>query len=81
MYSPDADRWLRDARGHPSRWIALAFAAIFGAGAVAAALLGQGHDVTLVLGMLFVVCFNVAFGRRPVAVQVASALARRPSRR
>ncbi len=72
-----AGTWLKDPRGHPSRWVALGLACMFGGGAVAAALMGEGYHVTGILGGLFIVCFNASFGRRPVAAQVASAFARR----
>jgi hypothetical protein len=69
--------WLSDPRGNPSRWVALLFAIMFGIGAVTVAVLGQGYPVTAVLAFLFLACFDAAFGRRPVAVQVAAVLARR----
>ena len=77
----NSHEWLTDPRGNSSRWIALCFAALFAVAAVAAALAGQGGHVTAVLGGLFVVSFNVAFGRRGSLGQVACALVRRPPRR
>jgi hypothetical protein len=78
---PDSCRWFRDRRGNPSRWVALGLAALFGVGAVAAALLGEGDHVAGVLGMMFVVAFNVAFGRRGTVAQIAAAVVRRSPKR
>jgi hypothetical protein len=66
--------WLRDPRGFPSPWVALVMAIMFGGGAVVVAVLGKGYPVTAVLGFMFATCFGAAFGRPPVAVQVARAL-------
>ena len=76
MPQSSAGNWLCDPRGNPSRWVALVLALMFGVGAIAAALLGQGYRVTCVLLFVFLACFDTAFGRRPVAVEVASVLAR-----
>lgn len=70
--------WLTNGRGNPSRWVALALAVLFGVGAVTAAVLGEGGDVTAVLGGMFVIAFNTAFGRQPIVAQIAAAFARRP---
>jgi hypothetical protein len=71
---------LTDPRGNPSRWVALLFALVFAAAAIAmaviAALRGDGYYIVVVLGLLFMACFDVAFGRRPAVVQVASVFAR-----
>jgi hypothetical protein len=80
MSQPSSGTWFSDSRGYPSRWIALFLAIMFGLGAVVVALLGEGYPVTAVLGFLFVVCFDAAFGRRSVAVQVACAFAQRDKR-
>jgi hypothetical protein len=68
--------WLANGRGNPSRWVALVLAALFAVATVAAALLGQNPTVITVLGWMFVIAFNTAFGRRAVVVQVAAALGR-----
>jgi hypothetical protein len=73
----DSGSWLSNGRGNPSRWVALVLAVLFAVAAVAAALLGQGWHVTAILGGLFGIAFNTAFGRRPVVAQVAAELARR----
>lgn len=78
MAGATGSSWVKDARGNPSRWLALALSVVFGVGAVAAALVGEGAHTTAALGFLFVVAFNVAFGRRSVAAQVASSLGRHP---
>jgi|SRR4249920_3059741 len=74
MSQPSPGSWLSDRRGNPSRWVALLMAITFGIGVLTVALLGKGYPATGVLSFLFVVCFDVAFGRRSVAVQIASAL-------
>lgn len=68
---------LSDPRGNPSRWVALGFAVLLGLGTVAAALLGQGAEVITVLAMMFVVAFNVAFGKRGTLAEIAAAFGRR----
>lgn len=68
---------LSDPRGNPSRWVALGFAAVFGLGAVVAALLGHGPEVIAPLGMMFVLSFNVAFGKRGSLAEIAAAFGRR----
>jgi 4-hydroxybenzoate polyprenyltransferase len=68
--------WLEDHRGNPSRWVALALAIMFGVAAIAVAVLGHGYGVVVVLAGLFVVCFDAAFGRRPVPVQIAAVVTR-----
>ena len=77
MPQPNPGTWLRDPRGYPSRWVALAMALIFGVGAVAVAVLGKGYPVTAVLGVMFATCFRAAFGCRPVAVDVVRAFGQR----
>lgn len=72
-----ASRW-SDPRGNPSRWVALLLATLLGIGLVTAAILDAGYHVVVVLAFVFLACFDAAFGRRPVAVQLASILARRP---
>jgi hypothetical protein len=74
---PDREiEWLADARGNPSRWVALAFSVVFGGGAVIAALTGEGYRVVLLLAFLFITCFNAAFGRKAALEQLVVALAR-----
>jgi hypothetical protein len=68
---------LSDPRGNPSRWVALGFAAFLGLGAVAAALLGQGPEAIVPLAMMFVLSFNVAFGKRGTLAEIAAAFGRR----
>lgn len=64
----------------PPPWIALAFAACFGTGAILAAIIaGYIAAAPLVLGCLH--CFDVSYGRRSSIVEVAQLLhnpARRP---
>jgi hypothetical protein len=73
--------WLTNGRGNPSRWVALVLAVLFAVATVAAALLGQDPKVIMVLGGMFVMAFNTAFGRRPVVIQVAAELGRRTRER
>jgi hypothetical protein len=47
------------------------------AAAVACALTGQGYGVTALITLMFLVCFNVAFGRRSLLAEAADLLARR----
>lgn len=64
-----------NARGNrpPPPWVALAFAAVFGAGAIVAALTaGYIAAAPLVLGSLH--CFDVSYGRRNSLIEVAQAL-------
>ena len=57
----------------PPTWIALAFAACFGAGAILAAIMaGYIAAAPLVLGCLH--CFDVSYGRRSSIVEVAQLL-------
>lgn len=57
----------------PPTWIALAFAAYFGAGAILAAITaGYIAAAPLVLGCLH--CFDVSYGRRSSIVEVAQLL-------
>jgi hypothetical protein len=57
--------------------VALGFAILFGLATVIAAVIGQDYRVATVLALLFVACFDAAFGRRPALVQVANAFGRR----
>ena len=76
MSSTSLGGWLSDPRGNPSRWIALAFAVMFGVAAVVGSLAGLGYGVTGLV-FLFVVCFNVAFDKPSAVAQALSALGRR----
>lgn len=67
-----ASRW-SDPRGNPSRWVALAFAVLFGLGALGAVFIGEARGAAI-LACLFYACFNAAFGKRPAMALVASAL-------
>jgi len=60
-------------RGKPPPWVAIAFAACFGAGAIVTALTaGYAASVPLVLGSLH--CFDVSYGRRNSVVEVVRLL-------
>jgi hypothetical protein len=69
---------LCDSRGNPSRWAALALALVFGVSAVVMAATGGERRVTVTLCLVFLVCFNVAFGR-PTVNEVVIELAKRYS--
>ena len=81
MATAPQSTWVADARGNPSRWCAFVLAVLFATGCLAATLAGYGYRTVVVLAFLFTVCFNVAFGRRGVAVEMVAIVCRLGSKK